>query len=145
VSRVLTTSIEVEATVERVWEIVTEISAYPDWNPFITSIEGELAPGSRLEVRIQPPGGRAMTVRPVVKGVQKNRELSWLGRLFVRGVFDGEHRFQVEPLAEGRTRFTQSETFRGLLVPLTAGVLRKTRRGFEEMNAALKNRAEAKS
>jgi hypothetical protein len=60
------------------------------------------------------------------------------------GVFDGEHVFTIAPLGAGSVRFSQRETFRGLLIPLMArSMWETTRRGFEEMNAALKRRAEA--
>ena len=63
--------------------------------------------------------------------------------LLMPGLFDGEHSLEIQPLGENRTRFVQRETFRGLLVPLSArGLLENTRRGFEEMNRALKERAE---
>jgi len=59
------------------------------------------------------------------------------------GLFDGEHRFVLEP-HEGGTKFTQAEKFRGLLVPLMwKSMLPKTKRGFEMMNQALKQRCEA--
>jgi hypothetical protein len=47
----------------------------------------------------------------------------------------------VEP-RNGGSRFTQSEKFNGLLVPLLGGSLAKTNEGFRRMNAALKERAE---
>ena len=43
---------------------------------------------------------------------------------------------------EGRTRYSQSEVFHGVLVPLTGGLLAATQQGFEAMNTALKARAE---
>src|ERR687898_2006844 len=71
-------------------------------------------------------------------------ELRWLGHLFVPGLFDGEHSLSIQPLEENRVRFVQREAFKGLLVPLFARSLdNNTRRGFEEMNRALKERAEA--
>ena len=73
---------------------------------------------------------------------EPGRELRWLGRPLVPGVFDGEHRFLIERLGEGRVRFVQEESFRGLLVALTGGTLAKTESGFEQMNQALKARAE---
>ena len=61
----------------------------------------------------------------------------------MRGLFDGEHSFTIEPLGENHVRFVQRESFRGLLVPLLLRMVEKdTRRGFEEMNQALKTRAE---
>ena len=138
----LHTDIEIEATPARVWEILTDFASYPDWNPFIRSIEGEPQEGATLETRIEPPGGRAMTFKPTVLAAKPERELRWLGRLVAPKVFDGEHRFELEPVGEGRTRFTQAERFSGALVPLFGKGLERTRQGFVAMNEALKQRAE---
>jgi hypothetical protein len=140
----LHTEIEIEASAERVWGLLTDFASYPQWNPFIRSISGQPAAGERLEVRIEPPGRRGMTFKPEVLNAEPNRELRWLGHLLVPGVFDGEHSLAIQPLGEARVRFVQRETFRGLLLPLFARSLdNNTQRGFEEMNRALKERAEA--
>jgi hypothetical protein len=141
--RELATSIEVDATPERVWSVLTDFESFPDWNPFIRSASGEVEPGAKLEVRLEPPGGRAMTFKPTVLVAEPARELRWLGRLLLPGVFDGEHIFRIEPLEGGRSRFVQAERFSGMLVPLFGKTLEQTRRGFEAMNEALRRRAEA--
>ncbi len=139
----LTSEIEIEAPPARVWQVLTDFPAFRQWNPFIREISGAARAGNRLRVRLGPPGGRAMTFEPRVLVSEENRELRWLGRVGLPGIFDGEHLFTLEPLAGNRTRFVQRELFRGLLVPLLAGSLdRGTRRGFEEMNRALKERVE---
>jgi hypothetical protein len=138
----LRTEIEIRAPVERVWEVLTDFGAYETWNPFIEHIEGELHPGARLRVRMRPPGSRATTFSPSVTDLQPARRVSWLGHLGVRGIFDGEHIHELEPIGADRTRYVQRESFRGVLVPLVGGVLRKTEEGFRRMNAALKARAE---
>jgi hypothetical protein len=143
--RELSRAIEIDAPPERVWAVVTDFAAYPEWNPFIRRISGELRVGARLEVRIQPPGARAMTFKPTIQAVEANRELRWLGHLFVPGIFDGEHSHRIDPLGDGRSHFIQSERFSGLLVGLFKGTLDKTETGFGQMNAALKMRAEQKS
>ena len=140
--RELRREIEVEAPPGRVWAVVIDFAAYPDWNPFIRRISGELLEGARLEVRIEPPEARATTFRPTVRAVEANRELRWLGRLLVPGIFDGEHSLRIEPLDGGRSRFVQSERFSGVLVGLVKGTLAKTEAGFEQMNTALKRRVE---
>jgi hypothetical protein len=140
----LSSNIEIEAPSERVWQTLADFEAYPQWNPFIQRIVGRPEMGTDLEVRIQPPGGRGMTFKPTVLTAEPNRELSWLGRFVVPGLFDGQHTLRLEPLGPGRTRFVQSERFSGVLVPLFGGTLAKTQRGFEEMNRALKARAEQK-
>ncbi len=101
----------------------------PEWNPCIRSASGQLAAGARLTLRLVPAGGRAMTFRPTVLAAQPDELLRWIGRLIVPGIFDGTHQFALEDLG-GRTRLTQSETFRGLLVPLTGKTLARTEAGF---------------
>jgi hypothetical protein len=140
----LHSEIEIAASAQRVWRILTDFASYPRWNPFIRRISGEPTTGERLEVRLEPPDSRGITLRPTVLRAEPTRELRWLGHLLVPGLFDGEHRLVIQPIAENRVRFVQRETFKGLLVPLLARSLDdSTRRGFEEMNRALKVRAEA--
>jgi hypothetical protein len=135
--------IEIDAPPAAVWAVLTDTAAYPEWNPFVRRLDGDLREGARLEVEIAPPGGRAMTFRPTVVALEDGVELRWLGRLLLPGLFDGEHRFLVEPLPGGRTLLVQAERFRGLLVRPLAGALRKTAAGFAQMDEALKARAEA--
>jgi hypothetical protein len=140
--RELRSEIAIDAPPERVWQVLTAFGAYPEWNPFIRSIEGEAKVGSRLKIRIEPPGARGMTFRPTVRAAEPARELRWIGRLLLPGLADGEHRLALEPLAGGRSKFIQSERFSGLLVGRLRGTLAATERGFEQMNEALKCRVE---
>ena len=140
----LHTEIEIDASAERVWDILTDFASYPQWNPFIRRISGELQVGERLEVRLEPPDSRGITLRPTVLRAEPNRLLRWVGHLMVPGIFDGEHSLVIEPLEGNRVRFVQHEAFKGVLVrPLARSLDKSTLRGFEEMNGALKERAEA--
>ncbi len=142
----LYTEIEIGAPPEKIWQTLTEFEKFPQWNPFIRSISGELKVGAQLKVILQPPGGRDMTFRPKVLKVEPNREFRWKGKLLIPGLFDGEHIFTIEPLAEKRVRFIQRELFSGVLVPLFfRGMDKTTRRGFKEMNQVLKSMAERTS
>ncbi len=142
----LRAEIEIDAPAERVWEVLTDFPSFPSWNPFVRRISGKVETGARLTTYLVPPGGRGMSFKPVVRAAEANRELRWLGRLLIPGLFDGEHAFLIEPLGPGRVRFIQQERFTGALVPLFSRSLdRGTRQGFEEMNRALKARAEQPS
>jgi len=139
----LHTEIEIAAPAGRVWRILTDLDAFPAWNPFIRRASGELRTGGRLDILLQPHGGSSMRFRPTVLNATPERELRWIGHLLVPGIFDGEHIFQIEPNGRGGVRFTQMEHFSGLLLPLLRGKLRReTLPGFEAMNEALKERAE---
>jgi hypothetical protein len=140
----LHTEIEIKAPADTVWDILTDLDHYGDWNPFIVSSAGTVAVGDRLTNRLQPPGGKAMTFKPTVTAVEPNQAFEWLGRLGVPGVFDGRHRFELHESSNG-TRMVHTEHFNGVLVRFMRKMLdTSTLQGFEEMNAALKSRAEAR-
>ena len=89
---------------------------------------------------MSPPGGRPITLKPHVTEAAAESVLEWWGRLGVRGILDGRHRFELHPVEPG-TRLVQMETFTGVLVPLLARSLNSgTLAGFNLMNAALKSR-----
>ena len=139
--RTIRTTIDLDVTPELAWQVLTDFDAHADWNPFMTSIAGTATPGTRLTVDLAPPGGRRMTFRPRVTAAEPSRLLEWLGTLGVPGLFDGRHRFQLEPLPDGRTRLVHSESFRGMLVrPLWRSMAGPTTTGFERFNTAFAER-----
>jgi hypothetical protein len=138
----LQTTIEIEATPEQVWAVLTDFPRHAEWNPFLTSVSGDPTEGSRLRVRLVPPGGRGITMRPRVTLVEPGRTFEWLGHLGPRGIFDGRHRFELRSTTGG-TLLTHGESFSGLLVRLLARSLDTgTVAGFVAMNEALKARVE---
>ena len=142
-ARQLTAEIQVQASPDRVWEVLTDFAAYQEWNPFIIQASGQAVPGSRLDLRMRPPGRRTTRFRPEVLEADPGRKLRWLGRVLVPGLFDGEHSFTINPTGSGGVLVTQHEEFRGLLAPmLLALIAEPTLEGFHLMNRALKNRVE---
>jgi hypothetical protein len=141
-SRQLSSEIQINSSPERVWTIITDFADFPLWNPFIRRANGIIKTGARLEILVQPSGTKGMTFRPKVLLADPNHELRWVGRLYLPWLFDGEHAFIINTLKDNSVRFIQCEKFTGLLVPFARGLLRDTQRGFEEMNRALKLRAE---
>jgi hypothetical protein len=142
-SKQLTSQIDIDATPDRVWRVLSDFAAYPQWNPFITRAEGEARPGSQIVMRMQPVGARGVTLRPTVLEATPGHRLRWLGRYGIPRLFDAEHCFTITPREQGGVRVSQNERFTGVLVPLLARSLdRHTLPAFEAMNTALKNRAE---
>ena len=136
-SKILTTHLMLDATVQRVWQTLTALAGYHRWNPFITTAAGTIKVGERLNLTIQPPGSRAMAFKPWVTAVEQHHYIEWLGRLALPGIFDGRHSFTLTPSAGGRTLLQQSETFSGVLIPYAGSTLTQTRAGFVAMNKAL--------
>lgn len=138
------TQIDIEAPADKVWGILTDYESHGKWNPFIKSIAGDKTRGGSLTVRIHPPAGSEMTFKPVIVTFDAPNELRWKGKLGIPGLFDGEHYFVLKE-EKNKTRFVHGEKFSGILVGIFGKTLDKTRRGFELMNAALKDECEKSS
>ena len=133
----------INATPDKVWDVLTDFKSYPAWNPFIKEVKGTLEVGSKITVTIMQSGDKGTTFKPKVLTCIPNKELSWLGRLLLPNIFDGKHKFELVDNHNGTTTFKQSEDFTGLLVPFFKKQLENnTAPGFEGMNKKLKELAE---
>ncbi|MFM0620392.1 SRPBCC domain-containing protein [Paraburkholderia nemoris] len=127
-----------------VWTVVSNTIAYPDWNPFITRVDGDFREGETIRI-VLGVGPDSMVFKPTVLVVSPGKDLCWRGSVWIRGVFDGTHCIHLTAVTGG-TRFEQTESFSGLLVGrLTTDVIEETRRNFQAMNIAVKQRVETKT
>jgi hypothetical protein len=140
------TQIQINASPEKVWQVLTDFENQGKWNPFIRSITGSVNKGNKIKVVLGPQGSKPMTFKPTVLAFDQNREFRWLGNLLFPGIFDGEHIFQLLENEDGSTTFIHGEKFKGILVGLMAKKLdTEIKTGFEGMNQALKGQVEALS
>ncbi|MCK5588562.1 MAG: SRPBCC domain-containing protein [Candidatus Lokiarchaeota archaeon] len=141
--REIVSEIEINAKPSKVWEVLVDFSSYPEWNPFMRKIEGELNVGSKLEVTIDVPNRDPMTFKPVVLKANPNEEFRWKTKMFAGFLFTGEHYFILEPIGEETTKFIQGEKFTGILVSfLVKSSNEDTPLGFVEFNRAIKEQCE---
>jgi hypothetical protein len=136
------TEIIINSSKERVWNILTSFSEYPEWNPFIRSLEGSAIKDSRLVATLQLKDRKPMVFKPVVTVSEAGKKFEWLGTTPLN-VVNGRHYFTVEELDDKKVRFVHGEQFSGILAgPFHRKLAEPTRLGFMEMNKALKQRAE---
>ena len=128
------TSIIINSSSEHIWNVLTTFNAYPQWNPFIRSIIGDLKKQNQLHVQID-----GMKFKPRILEVKKNEELKWIGHLLFPGIFDGTHYFRIIDNGNNTCTFIHGEIFKGLLVLLMKKKLNTgVKYNFEQMNLALK-------
>jgi uncharacterized protein YndB with AHSA1/START domain len=67
---------------ERTWALLSDVPGWPEWNPSCleAAVEGPLAPGTKLDLRLQDTKGRAFYTRPRVTTLEPGRELAWEAR-----------------------------------------------------------------
>ena len=131
-------SITIHASPEVVWRILTDASGYPNWDPVMDHIEGNLAPGETVKffTKLSP---QAFPVK--VTAFEPNRRLVLTGGMPL-GLFKSERTHMLTPSQEGGTIFKTEEIFSGLLLPIFGRTLPDLTENFEAFAAGLKRQAE---
>jgi len=135
--------IEIDGSIEQVWDVLTDFGRFPEWNPVIHQVTGSLAVGQTVVISVTGPAGERPWSVEVAK-VHPEREFAWKFYERTPLLYRGEHTFRLEPIDQQRTHYIDRETFRGLLVPLRKRHLgTKTKAGMVAMGEALKQRVES--
>jgi hypothetical protein len=134
--------IEINASADRVWSVLTDFSGYSKWNPYIDPAKGEAKTGAHLELTLRT-GTVPITFQPIILVAQPDRELSWSGRLMGPvGTFERVQTFTIQEIGPHRVRLVSRELFRGLFLLVAGRVVGEAQRGLEMMVHALRDAAE---
>ena len=134
----LRTEIEIQARPDQVWQVLTSLDRYPEWNPFITLAAGNAKVGETVDITVRS-ATKEMKLHCVVVRVEPNKELCWKYHVISPFLFRGEHSFIIDQVESNRVRFIDRETFNGLLVATQArNIDTNSKQGFEAMDKALK-------
>ena len=131
--------ISIRATPEKVWSILTNAPAYPEWNPTVTRVDGRIAAGERVSLHVKINPGRAFPLKVAV--FEPPTRMVWRGGMPL-GLFVGERTFTLGPKPNGVVDFSMRETFTGLLASLIGRTIPDMQPAFDEFAAALKREAE---
>ena len=137
------TQIQIHASAQKSWQVLTNFAKFPEWNPIIKQIKGKAEVGSRLEIHLYTDKGKIRVYRPVVNKVESNHELRWIGKSFVPGFFNGERIFTIQSISGETVSFLHSELFSGFGVFFVGRLLKSDiLESFNKMNIAFKKRVE---
>jgi hypothetical protein len=137
--KMFSASIEIAASAEKVWQILTDGSKFPEWDPGMIRLEGKIALGEKITAytKISPDRAFPVTVSVFVP-LQK---MVWSSGMPL-GLFKGERTFTLEKLSNGRVKFQCQEVFTGLLLPLIGRTIPDLQPSFDAFAVGLKARAE---
>ncbi|MBZ0119014.1 MAG: SRPBCC domain-containing protein, partial [Sandaracinaceae bacterium] len=134
-------AVNVRAKPEILWNLLTDAAGFPAWNSTVTSIDGEIAKGNRLALRV--PAAPERVFKPKVIELEPGRRMVWSDGM--APMFKGVRTFTLEPREDGSTDFTMVEVFSGLMVPMIASSLPDFGPAFEQYSADLKREGERRS
>lgn len=128
---------EIEAPRERIWKYLTDAPAFKSWNSTVLKLEGDIAAKSQLcLVSTLAP---KQTFKLTVSHFQPPESMVWQSG---NALFGGQRTYTLTPRG-GKVLFSMREVFRGLMLPLIAGVMPDFCENFEQFAADLKRVAEA--
>ena len=139
------TTFPVAASAETVWTVLTDFERYPEWNPSVPSISGELRAGATVSLTLGMPGRPSPKVKAELGDVTPGRRLTWHGNAGADWLFAGDREFLIDPQADDSVLVTHVEKISGVLFPLFRAVMGSAiQRHHDGFNASLKARAEGR-
>ncbi|MDD4777899.1 MAG: SRPBCC family protein [Fermentimonas sp.] len=129
-------SIEIDATIEKVWDLLSDINRWPEWNPDIkkAKLNGDLNPGSTFDWE---NGG--MNISSTLHTVVFQEYFGWSGKAF--GAY-AIHNWQLKS-SDGKTEVFVEESMDGLLMRIFRGYMNNTlEKGMVNWLIYLKEEAE---
>lgn len=133
--------VNIRATPTAIFALLTDAAGFPRWNSTVTSIEGKIALGEKLALRV--PAAPDRTFRPKVAELVPDARMVWSDGM--APLFKGVRTFTLTPREDGTTDFAMVEVFSGIMLPMIRGSLPDFGPPFEQYAADLKREAERSS
>jgi uncharacterized protein YndB with AHSA1/START domain len=133
-SRETEVAVDIRASADGVWALLTNADQYPKWNSTVVSIDGEIGAGRKITLKstLDPKRTFKLTVREFVPPTR----LVW-------GDAMGKRTYRVTANANGTVTFSMHEKIGGPLFPLFARMIPPFDAAFDQFAADLKKTAES--
>lgn len=131
-------AINIQASPGKLWSLLTNAADFPRWNSTVQSLEGPIALGQRLRLRVPIAPNR--TFKPRVTELEPEKRMVWSDG--AAPMFKGVRTFTLSPRGDGTTDFSMVEVFSGLMLPMIRRSLPDFGPPFEQYAADLKREAE---
>lgn len=142
----ITQVLDIEAPVEVVWEVITDLARYGEWNPFQISVRSTLEPGDPIFMHVQIFDAFTQPQRETIFECIPLQHLSYGLAGLPLGALRSHRAHELEASGEASTRYRSHFELDGWLAPPTRGLLGpRLQAGFEAASLALKERSETLS
>jgi uncharacterized protein YndB with AHSA1/START domain len=131
-------AINIQAQPEKIWALLTNAAGFPRWNSTVQSIEGQIALGQKIRLRVPVAPKRVFKLK--VSAFEPGKRMVWQDG--APPMFKGVRTFTLTPRDNGSIDFAMVEVFSGLMLPMIAGSLPDFAPSFERYAADLKRAAE---
>lgn len=142
-SFVIDQTLEISAPPEIVWQVITDLEHYGEWNPFVVSCRSTLRPGDPIDMQVKVFSGRAQAQRETVFEHVPGRKLCYGLDGKPTGAVRSMRCHLLESAGGTTTVYRSHFELSGWLAPVLQALLgRQLRRGFSGMTDGIGKRAE---
>lgn len=131
-------AIQIKASADKLWTLLTSAGDFPRWNSTVTSIEGTIALGQKIKLRVPIAPGRTFQLK--VSELEPGKRMVW--RDGMAPMFQGVRTYTLTPRPDGTTEFAMTEVLSGLMLPMIKSSLPDFAPAFEQYVKDLKREAE---
>ena len=137
-------NLEIDAKPETVWDVVTDLDKYGEWNKFVVGCESSLTEGSPIRMKVRLLPFFAMPQTETILENEPGRKLSY-GMKIPMGILSSRRGHVIEQDEKGQTIYKSTFELKGLLAPVVKGLLgKRLERGFKDMSYGIQERARKK-
>lgn len=130
--------IDIRATPEKIWALLTDVPNLTRWNSTLISVEGRIALGETIKLKAKTAPDRVFNLK--ISQVNAPNLLVWEDGM--APMFKGVRTYTLTPQGNGSTRFAMREVISGLMLPMIGGSLPDFKPSFDQYAADLKRAAE---
>lgn len=138
-SMACTVMINIKASPETVWNVLTDSNDIVNWNSTIISFEGTIALDETVTLQSTAAPDRTFNLK--VTKFDKASQMVWEDGM--APMFKGVRTYTLTAKNDGTTDFTMHELIRGVMLPLIGSSLPDFRPTFEQFAHDLKQKSEA--
>ncbi|PKO05395.1 MAG: hypothetical protein CVU41_12225 [Chloroflexi bacterium HGW-Chloroflexi-3] len=111
--------IVINTSPEQVWQVLTDLERYSEWNPLLYRASGKVELGETVVVDAKTATKDMHFVCTVTKS-EPPTAFAWKFHVIHPILFRGVHAFRVKPIDQNSVKFIDTESFQGLLLPTQA-------------------------
>lgn len=135
--------IDIAAPAELVWQVLSDLPRYGEWNPFCIECRSSLRPGEPIDMKVKLMR-RPQTQREWMLRYEAGRGFAYQMKPVPLGALSSLRFHELQVLDAQRTRYRSYFHLQGWLKPLVLALFRRQlQEGFTGMTQALRQRAEA--
>lgn len=139
-----TRRVRIEAPVGFVWEVLTDVEKYGEWNPFTPQARTDFVIGSPAHLLVRM-GKAKMQITETVCAFEYPHLIAWRKTFGARWLLHAVREQHLETVSETTCQYHNTDRLTGMLAPLVflcfGGYMR---RGFTDVGDGLRRYSEAK-